>query len=303
MPDTVERRIAVTPPDRPRGGVFFLAFGVVFAAMGTALLMSLLGSIRDSPPGSPLRQKTWLPIGFCSIFIIVGLVAALQGAVRVAARARRKRLAAAHPGEPWYSDYPWKPEGERERPMKAIGGMLVFLFVVSVMMSPFHYWLFAAGGPAPLWILVGLVDALLLAALGYVGLRVVRKIRYGRSFIRYERFPFFLGEHLDVRVGAGRPLPPAAPITATLRFVEERLRVPGNTPGTTYYQLWAEQKTLDSSGYDPRQGIRVEFSLPAGDYVDALSALYARFWQLQMHADVPGADYDESFFLPVYRRG
>jgi hypothetical protein len=303
MPDTTERQIAVTPPDRPRGGVVMLFFGLVFCVAGTGLLLALLHSIETSPAGSALRSKIYLPVGFCSIFIVVGLVVALQGGWRVAARVRLARRAAEHAGEPWYGDYAWNPEGERERPLSGIGGMLVVVFVVLVMMLPFHYWAIAVGGAGMLWILIGIVDVLALAALGYVGLRVARKLRYGRSFIRYGTFPFFLGGHLDVTVGAGRPLPAGIPITATLRFVEERLRTYGNTPGTTFHQLWAEQKTLDSGLYEPRHGIRVEFPIPDGNYATTMSALYARFWQLQMHGDVPGADYDETFFLPIYRRG
>ena len=300
MPDTTERQIAIDPPEKRTGGLGMLVFGLVFCAAGIGLLIALLRAIEASPPASPTRSKTYLPIGFCSIFILIGFMVALQGAWRVAAQLRLARRAAAHPGEPWYADYAWNAEGQREHPLRAIGGMLVAVLVVLLMMSPFHYWLIAGSAPAGLWILVGIVDAVLLAALGYVGLRVLRKIRYGTSFIRYERFPFFLGEHLDVRVGAGRPIPAGVPIIATLRFVEERLRTYGNTPGVTFHQLWAEQKTLDSGSYEPRQGIRVEFLLPTSGYATTMSALYPRFWQLWMHADMPGADYDESFFLPIY---
>ena len=107
---------------------------------------------------------------------------------------------------------------------------------------------------------------------------------------------------MDVRVGSGKTLPPGVPVTATLRFVVERLGKVGTNPGTTFHQLYADERVLDSTSMSGSGGMAVQFPLPSGDYATAISSLYRRFWQLHLHADTPGLDFDEAFVLPVYPR-
>lgn len=305
MPDITEHQIGIEPPNPPtRAPVYIIAgyilFGLALISMSLVLQRSFTKYAEAQPAGSPNRDTT-LPTALDAVFFVFGVCVAGVGSINLATRLRNQRIAAAHPGETWYADFPWKPEGERERPIAAIGGYVLGFFMVAVLAAPFNTWAFGAGAPAGLVVLVVIADLVFLTGFAFVALRVARKIRYGAAFIRYERFPFFLGQRLDVRVGAGRPLPAGAPVTVTLRFIEERLGRVGFRSRNTFHQLYADEKKIDPAGALPREGMVLSFPLPAGEYATAISAPYMRFWQIHLHASASGADYDETFLVPVYR--
>jgi hypothetical protein len=125
----------------------------------------------------------------------------------------------------------------------------------------------------------------------------IRKHRHGGVYIRYARFPFFLGDSIDVRVETHNPLPSGLPVQATLRFIKERL-AGGRGDQHEYFETYSDEKAATSHP----GGIDVRFPLPAGDYETALSETNRRFWQVRLRANIEGDHFDESFVLPVYTR-
>jgi hypothetical protein len=288
-------------------------FGLALVLVGILVWRSVLAFVRAAPPESPVRRDTELPIGLCVLFIVIGVLIFFRGAWMIVGRWRAGRLAAAHPGEPWFADFPWQPEGWRERPLAAVGGLLFALLLPVLLALPFNYWMFAwmfAGGPAEahggarfggvlFFALLVLVDLGFVAMFAFIALRIARKLRYGGSFILYDRFPFFLGGRLDVRVGSAKLPPTGVPITATLRFFEERFVSAGFGSVPTYHALYADEQVLDSMGLT-EGSLRLSFPLPTGDYASALSGIRQRFWYLDLHATTGGADFRESLLVPIY---
>jgi hypothetical protein len=315
MSDTTESRTAANPPPRRTGGwgIFATIMGLGFLGFGAAMIVVIAIKAGASAPGSPLRKGVFGVVGLWSFFLLVGLASLASGLSSITARLRLARLAAAHPGEPWYADFEWNPEGQRERVLRAIMGPLVGVGLVGIGLLPFNYGVFGRGG-AP-WAMVGILivaDLVVLAGAAWVGLRVLRKLRFGGAFIRYARFPFFMGERLDVRVGTRRPPPAGVIVTARLRVIEERLRTPISGPAMhDQYQIYLDETTVVFDGVSPE--VSLTFPLPEGDYLGDRppTELMAhrhmwetdrRWWELGLKAKMHGVDFDEDFVVPVYRR-
>jgi hypothetical protein len=314
VPDRTERStFAISPPGPPLharsglsglldllGSVAFAIFGLAVLTAGVMYMATGLAKIATSAPGSPLRTHAWIFVGASSILPIAGLVFLALGLSSMAGRRRLARLAAAHPGEPWYGDYEWNPKGQRQRLLGAITDSLAGVGLVVLVASPFNYWAFGIGGPGALVGLVIVVDLLVVARAASVGLRVLRKLRFGGAFIRYARFPFFLGERLEVCVGIRWPPPAGVPLTARLRFIKERFGSAGGDITVSHYQTYVDERTVAFDGVSPE--VTLTFPLPDGDYLTELAVSQRCWWELRLDAKMHGAELDAHFVIPVYRR-
>jgi hypothetical protein len=314
VPDTTEHSTsAISPPGPPLpaqsglagvlnliGSVAFSIIGIVILTAGAALMATGLAKIAASAPGSPLRRDVWIFVGVYSILPVSGLAFLTIGLSSIAGQRRRARLAAAHPGEPWYGDFGWNPEGQRERLRGDITASLAAVGLVVLVVSPFNYWAFGLDGPRALVGLVIVVDVLILARAVSVGLRATRRLRFGGAFIRYAQFPFFLGGQLDVRVGTRRPPPAGVPLTARLRFIKERREIVAGHTTVSHDRTYRDEKTVAFDGVSPE--VTLTFPLPDGDYLTELSAYERRWWELHLDAKTRGLELDADFVVPVYRR-
>ena len=179
-------------------GLFFICFGMVFVVGWWAA-----GWFR-------LVLKTpELVIGVCAVTFIIGLGVGLarSGVLGWRHAARAKDLAARHPDQPWFVDYPWDPRGTYEQPFGS--GVLLVVGFVFLIMAPFNVcWRYALDPTRE----VG--ERLLVAGMlfipnffvylmfkGFYPLLRDRR-RYGRAYLAFDPFPFFLGETLAARVTA-----------------------------------------------------------------------------------------------------
>ena len=119
--------------------------------------------------------------------------------------------------------------------------------------------------------------------------------RDDQAWIRFERFPFFLGETADLRVGLEGRHDPAEKVAVTLRFVREKWEHRGGKTRTPVcYQHWADTREVSLQDGE----VRVSFELPEGDEVTRLADHAASYWELE----VARATRRCRFLVPVYRR-
>jgi hypothetical protein len=91
-----------------------------------------------------------------------------------------------------------------------------------VFLLPFNWWAFYSGkGPLVVKIFVVIMDGALVVALGALAYQALRALKYGASRLRFERFPFFMGEELTVHWSTGRSLGGFRQVTFTLRCIEQ----------------------------------------------------------------------------------
>jgi hypothetical protein len=282
--------------------------GLALIGLGVGLALAGLNH-----GGHPEARPAGLTMG--GAFALIGLVVGVQGARELVDRLRRRRVLAAHPGEPWLADHAWRREGTVDdgaiQARRALVGGGVMTVLVSTAASAL---LGDAEGPA-LFVLITVLGLLMAVALGLIArgvYLVLRRTRHGLAELRFLRFPFVLGEPLEVALLREQDAPRLQGLTATLTCVVERWVEQGEAgdAGDTgrsgprrslqREEVWRVEKPV-AWAYGGRIPIRIDLPAPGGAAVGtALSEDPPRYWKLSLHADLPGADFGATFLVPVY---
>lgn len=297
-PGAVELRTWSARSALPMSGGGAIPLGALFLAGG-------IGIIARATLGG--MQGMHAPRGVVALagvsFALVGLYILLVG---IADRRRRAATAArrdAAPAEPWRWDHAWREDGidaDFGRDVARSFGAALF---IAIFLPPFH-WI---GFFAPDRMLVFGIGALLFdGVIVWMVVRGVRAVmirrRYGRSWLRFERFPFRPGQPLEASLDSFGELSLIPRLTATLRCIQERYEERGSgknrSTQVVCYALWSETKPVER---DRKGFFRIAFDLPATASGCTLSERPARFWELELKSDdVPGLDYEARFLVPVY---
>jgi hypothetical protein len=134
----------------------------------------------------------------------------------------------------------------------------------------------------------------------------VRSAKYGRPYLRFERFPFFPGQLVECALDPGKGIRDYRKITYTLRCVEDVTETHGSgknrSTTTVCYQLYADHFEIDQPGSlgAQGQGVPVTFLLPEDVPTMDLWRPAPRYWELVVKADTPGVDFKATFLVPVY---
>jgi hypothetical protein len=258
----------------------FVVIGGIFTAVGFA-------GVELEGANAPM----WVIGAFGLAFLLAGLIL-LANALRSRRAAARRRAHAGAP--PWERDFPWDPAGAKDRALARVASAFLGSLFLAVFLVPFNWWAFLSGeGPLPVEILVGLFDLLLLLVLGNAFYLLAQLAKYGSSRLGFPRFPFFLGERLEVVFSPNR----FAEIRFVLRCVEERYETAGESRNLVCYELHRQERTLEVSALEPE--VAVGFELPE-EPANSLEEPPVRYWELLVEAEEPGVDFATTFVLPVY---
>ena len=275
-------------------------YGMLFVLAGVGIgVRALLG-------GTQGMHAPRTVIAACGgIFALAGLYVAINGVIDI----RRKRAvalrAAAMPAEPWWWDYPWRPEGIGNDTWREIAKALGFALFFVIFLTPFHWIGFFAPHPAPPFAVGALIfDLVVIGVLARAVRLALMRRRYGASWLRFRRFPFHPGERVELSLDGYGGLSALPSLTGTLRCVQERYETRGTgrnrSTKVICYALWSATTVAERNrdgGFD------FEFDVPAGERSCALRERPARYWELAVNSDdVPGVDYAASFYVPVYPR-
>jgi hypothetical protein len=136
---------------------------------------------------------------------------------------------------------------------------------------------------------------------------VLRRARSGALELRFARFPFLLGEPLEVELVRERGAPPLGQLTVTLSCLEERTEevvVGDASTGSAVRQVvaWRESRLVSPPG-GPRIPVRFDLPAPGGAVAGSVLTRHPhRRWELHLAAVRPGLDLDATFLVPVYQR-
>jgi len=98
------------------GGWVAMGIGVLFLAAVMALrLPPLDGLWRGKGEWEPI-----IPSAFAALLAVSGLSLAARGAGAMRRTARRRRLLAERPSEPWIADHPWRRDGAADETGKDV---------------------------------------------------------------------------------------------------------------------------------------------------------------------------------------
>jgi len=283
-----------------------MLFGLPFVAAGVAIVL-MAGGVLDTP-----RQSIDMPrlvvCAFGLVFAGPGLWMIVHGIRGIRRRRRTARVAARSPDEPWTADYAWDASGARDdqgRRLVTYTMMLVFLITFA---APMNYIGWASGSVCALLGFAGFLDIIVVVASAAIVKRLVHRARHRVARIAFRRFPFYLGERLEVDFVPGRRISGCENLTITLRFIrEEYIRVRsgnGYRDEVAVMQVFAMTQSL---GHDPSApaeaaGIPIAFHLPEGDFVTRLAERPPAYWELAVQGARRGIDFDTVFLVPVYAR-
>lgn len=303
MPETkvvkLTQAAIVTQATGGAGGGCLVAFGAPFVAIGAWLGWTIYAHFDRINLTDPPMPKPFLYV-MASIFGGAGLIVWMRGLRGIFENWRVERTMRANPDEPWWGDHSWKATGAREHPFWGALGGLMFCAFVAAFLAPFHWWM-SWERWIPGFIIIGVFDLIFLGLAGAWLYGVLRAMKYGAAWIRYERFPFFLGETLDVRLGCRGSLARLDKITVTVRYVRTR-KNQESSGQLLAYQHWAETLTIDPRGLQDARELPIALRLPTGDYGTWISEDPPRYWEVETKGEAPGIDFASRFLLPVYSR-
>jgi hypothetical protein len=262
--------------------------GLAFAAVGFALLVAAAGGALEVP--APLLA------GVAAPFLGGGAAIAWQGW----RGAQRARLAALHPRQPWRYDHPWEPGGALDDTGARARRTLLQGALLAAFLLPFNALAATQGDDFPLG-MVAVVDLAPLALLARGAWLAFRRRRHGAARIQFHRFPYFLGEPVEVTLRLGQRAPLMRALEVSLSCTERRAEeVMGESgPETRWNEVELCRATQSMSG--ARQ-LDLRFELPSDGRdlgTDLLSGADRR-WTLQVRGKAAGMDYDARFLVPVY---
>ena len=293
MPATGRKRLkGHRKRSEERHGSQHIVLGLVILVAASALLL-----VAALGPGWGLEIPREVPGVFGGFFAFAGVLMTCRGVKGHRRDSQMRSLSRLRPDEPWLRDYLWDETQTGDDKRNQAFSSLLGAFLVAAFVVPFCL----VGAWAVVLPLFGSTSLIFLAAGIYY---LVQHWKYGDSYLRYESFPFFLGQELEAHFGCTKDLGPFERVTATLRCIEERQEpMRQNQLTTVCYEL--HQDALEIQGPGELRAINpdlgVIFSLPDDRAAETcLSGMPCRYWELEIRARTPGVDYGGTFLVPVY---
>jgi hypothetical protein len=283
-----------------------LLFGSVFVTAGIALILVGLKILPVAP--SSVYAPYWVLSVFGGVFAIAGVIAWIKVVREKLFVKRRKNLSALHPHSAVFADYPWNPKGITKSPWSKVQQSLASSLFFAAFLTPFNWWAWCSDSSS--WLIGGIVSLFdLFLALAVIELirRTLVALKYGKSGIEYETFPFTTGGRVNLRWFVPSGLTHAKSITFVLRCVEEWTEIKGagddKTISLIHEQLWAATRTTEGRvNIWPGARFSLSYDVPATAPESSLSGEPGiTFWELDICATAAGVDFEERYLVPVYR--
>jgi len=257
------------------------------------------------------RSLRWGVVVLSLPFIIIfggGSLLGYQYLFRSHKRKRRvKRLRDEYSDEPWR----WKPAWTDGPLRSGTGyGMLAlwgFTIVWNAIVFPISVVLAADAIRSGQYLVL---LALILPAVGLVLFTValVGTLRYWRfrgSCLELQTIPGVIGGHLKATLVVGGDVMAIDQITVALKCVHRVTRQHGDDSRTEEHTLWEDSKTVQASDAGFGQSelrLPVDFQIPYDCVAyDDSNSNDQTLWRLTAKSEIPGANLDLSFDVPVFR--
>lgn len=281
-------------------------FGLVFVSAGTFVMLLSLGVIQVDR--QQFHVPEWVVTVVGLVFAIAGVLISLNG-VRASLRRRRLREnARRYPNEPWRADHDWEPHRSRDEATSRWTGFLFGGLFVALFGVPFLYIGLAEDGASRIFAIGGtLVLCFAFGLLVYSMILLVRRLKFGRGRLEYDRDVFHPGDRFQAQWTGTASIGAWEQMIFTLRCIEEKIETRKSDKNTQRYydriQLWEARQTIAGPGQhmagDP---IDLNFELPENRPSTDLMRDPPRYWEVEMHAVTPGVDFHQRFLIPVYAR-
>jgi hypothetical protein len=199
------------------------------------------------------------------------------------------------PSQPWRTDHPWNPAGEGGKLERRGRRVLWWGVAVAAVLLPWNA-LAAARPDLASPGLVAVVD-LLPAALLLRGSWLLRGWRQGGSArLRFDRFPFFLGEPFEVVLQLGPQACREGAVEVTLACLEQRLVSGVGGEAWREVEVYRAAQVILAA---PETEVTFELPAPERGLGTELRMPEWRRWELRARGRA-GARVEAAFPVPVY---
>lgn len=205
-------------------------------------------------------------------------------------------------GEPWASDYPWRPEGQEPDYAPSAGRPVLVRLVLLVLIGLANLALLSSS--LLLENIVIILDLFAVVIFADMLLKLWLAFRHRPPRLRWKTFPAFVGGRLEAVLVARPALEPIGPVHAVLRCVQDE-RVPPaqgseeiSFEPTAIYRQIAEIPVPE----DKLRELPMSFEIPPGLPGTDLGRDEAIYWQIALRIPMIGPDLETVFLAPVYAR-
>ena len=296
----LERKVLYGRAVRDPGelGAFTTLFGSCFVlglgAIGTACAVSFGLSGTGGPAFSAVLSASL-------IFLNAGITGFREGLRKRSDVKRKERTLKEFPDRPWESDCEWDKYEAKVNHTKEGLEQLFILRYFALLLLPFNYWAWVAIAPSSMALCVlGILDLLLLVKIFRASYRIAQGVKYGTSHLKFERFPYSIGEALDVKFSTLRPIGEFRNAKLTCRCIEEETIEQNGKRIKSCVQIFAEEIEIDEPGNMGTEELPIFFSIPADQPGTSLVKPPLRYWELEIKAQTTGVNFEALFPLPIY---
>jgi len=259
----------------------------------------------DDPDASIIdRSLRWGLIGFKSIFLFVFGGVGLGLLIFVWRAATEK-----DPGQPEYKELPWllndawQTASIRSSAKTAMWGAWAFAAFWNLVSAALPFLLYEEVVEKENYIaLVGLLFPLVgIGLLVWAIRRTLEWRRFGAAPVNLDPFPGSIGGHVGGTVDLNIPFDPATRFQLTLSNLHSYVSGNGKDRSRKEEAKW--QDAIVAHAEQGARGTRLAFRFDVPEGLDASDAVQNdsyHVWRLNLRAELPGADIDRDYDIPVY---
>jgi len=261
-------------------------------------------------PASPAdavvdRRVRWGMVGFKSLFFLVfGGVGAglLFAAIRRPSRAAGE--AAAGGVSPWLTNPDWQKAGIASSSRKTMIGTWLIAAFWNLVSAPLPFLLVdEVLGKQNYLALVGLVFPLAGMGLLLWAVRRTREwLRFGAAPVVLDPFPGAIGGHVGGHIDLALPFEASRRFEVTLTSLGSRVSGSGKSRSRRETAEWQTDQVAHAEPGPRGTRLLFRFDVPGGLTASDASKQGDSWqsWRLNVRAELPGADFNRDYELPVY---
>lgn len=261
-------------------------------------------------PGNAVidRQLRWEMIGFKAIFLLVfGAVGFGLLIFVLRAGPPKDPEDPAYADAPWLANDAWQTRELRSHSRKTMWTAWAVTALWNLISAPLPFLLYGEivdkqNYPA----LVILLFPLVGIGLVVYAIRCTREWRrFGPAPVTLDPFPGAIGGHVGGTIDLRLPFDTQSRFEVTLTNLKSYVSGSGKNRSRKEKALWQDDQLVAADPGPEGTRIVFRFDVPEGQYAsDAVTQGDTWFlWRLNVTADLPGADFDRSYELPVYPTG
>ena len=278
----------------PRLALPIQGYPAVFLGLALLLTSLLTWYVHDEFPWH------WLVL-FRGAFPLAGLVLFIHGVRGELSFRRKEGRVALRREAPWRLDGDWDESGADDGFSKMLLSQSLLTTFLILFLFPFSYWTLYEE-PSFLGAFVFLIDIAVVGCVFGVGKLICTRFVYGACRLRFNRFPFFLGERLEAELVNTKRFRSFQDFQVTLLCWRDAIETKDGETSTETYELY-EDPLLFRKGVDfgkEESSIPLTFALPSEGKSTELSSLSPVYWEIEVRTRSRWLPYVGVFLVPVY---